>query len=131
VALRKHSARGDGYRIAVEGDHDVKKRLRKKKHVGEFTEWGRQIRITRTFKDGLDAFLDAFIEEAIEANGCYCGGGGCEDELDFVVELGRCSGNPDAKIKKITAWLDTRQDVRCWQVSEAFDLWHGECPELH
>lgn len=96
-----------------------------------FTEWGRQIRITRTCKDGFDAFWDAFIGEAIEANGCYCGGGGCEDELDFVVELGKCSENPDAKIKKITAWLDTRQDVRCWQVSEAFDLWHGECPELH
>lgn len=66
----------------------MKKRLRKKKHRREFTEWGRQLVITRKRKDGFDEFLDAFIEEGIEANGCYCGGGGKEDKLDVVVELG-------------------------------------------
>ena len=48
----------------------MKKRLRKKKHYGKFSEWGRQLVITRNRKDGLGEFLDAFIEEAIEANGC-------------------------------------------------------------
>jgi uncharacterized protein YggL (DUF469 family) len=67
----------------------MKKRLRKKKHYGEFTEWGRQLIVTRNRKEGFDEFLDAFIEEAIEANGCYCGGGGSDDRLDVVVELGR------------------------------------------
>jgi uncharacterized protein YggL (DUF469 family) len=57
----------------------MKKRLRKKKCLGEFTEWGRQLVITRNRKDGFDEFLDAFIEETIESNGCYCGGGGKED----------------------------------------------------
>jgi uncharacterized protein YggL (DUF469 family) len=57
------------------------KRLRKKKHCGEFTEWGRQLVIIRNRNDGLDEFLDAFIEEAIEANGCHCGGGGTADKL--------------------------------------------------
>jgi uncharacterized protein YggL (DUF469 family) len=47
----------------------MKKRHRKKKHRGEFTELGRQLIITRNRKDGFDEFLDAFIEEAIEANG--------------------------------------------------------------
>jgi uncharacterized protein YggL (DUF469 family) len=75
----------------------MKKRLRKKKHHGEFTEWGRQIVITRNRKDGIDDFLDTFVEEAIEANGCYCGGGGGDEKLDFVVELGRSSADPDAK----------------------------------
>jgi len=37
----------------------MKKRLRKKKHIGEFAEWGRQILIVRNRKDGLDEFLDA------------------------------------------------------------------------
>jgi len=76
----------------------MKKRLRKKKHRGEFTEWGRQLVITRNRRDGFDEFLDAFIEEAIEANGCYCGGGGKEDNLDFVVELGRRSDDPVRRI---------------------------------
>ena len=90
----------------------MKKRLRKKKHRGEFTEWGRQLVISRNRKDGFDEFLDAFIEEAIEANGCYCGGSGKEDKLDVVVELGRRSDDPAARLQKITAWLDDRPDVQ-------------------
>ena len=81
----------------------MKKRLRKKKHLGEFTEWGRQLVIMRNRKDGFDGFLDAFIEEAIESNGCYCGGGGKEDKLDVVVELGRRSDDPAARLKRIIA----------------------------
>jgi uncharacterized protein YggL (DUF469 family) len=49
----------------------MKKRLRKKKHCGEFTEWGRQLVIMRNRKDGFDEFLDTFIEEAIESK-IYC-----------------------------------------------------------
>ncbi len=64
----------------------MKKRLSKKKHCGEFTEWGRQLIIKRNRKDGFEDFLYAFILEAIEANGCYCGGGGCEDKLDVLIE---------------------------------------------
>ncbi len=90
----------------------MKKRHRKKKHRGEFAEWGQQLVIIRNRKDGFDEFLDAFIEEAIEANGCYCGGGGKEDKLDVVVELGRSSDDPTARMKRITAWLDARPDVQ-------------------
>ena len=135
----------------------MKKRLRKKKHYGEFTEWGRQLVIMRNQKDGFDEFLDAFIEEAnelprrkqrgifksierpkgrgikpcrIESNGCYCGGGGNEDKLDVVVELGRRSDDPDARLKRITAWLDARPDVQNWRVSEEFDVWHGDFQDI-
>jgi uncharacterized protein YggL (DUF469 family) len=66
----------------------MNKRLRKKKRCGEFAEWGRQLTITRNRKDGFDEFLDSFVEEAIESNGCYCGGGGREDSLTVMVELG-------------------------------------------
>jgi uncharacterized protein len=104
----------------------MKKRLRKKKHCGEFTEWGRQLVITRNRKDGFDDFLDAFIEKAIEANGCYCGGSGKEDKLDVVVELGRRSDDPAARLQKITAWLDDRADVQSWRTSDEFDVWNGD-----
>jgi uncharacterized protein YggL (DUF469 family) len=89
----------------------MKKRLRKKKPWGEFTEFGRQLVVIRNRKDGFDEFLDDFIEEAIEANGCYCGGGGKEDNLDVIVELGRRSDDPDGRMEKITAWLSARPDV--------------------
>jgi len=100
----------------------MKKRLQKKKHLGEFAEWGRQIVILRNRKDGLDEFLDAFIDEAIEANGCYCGGGGSAEKLSFVVELGRRSDNPDARLKRIGERLDTRTDIQNWKAGEEFDL---------
>jgi uncharacterized protein YggL (DUF469 family) len=93
----------------------MKKRLRKKKHRGEFAELGQQIVIIRNRKDDFDGFLDAFIEEAVEANGCYCGGGGKEDKLDVVITLGRRSDDPEARLKKITAWLNTRPDVSSWK----------------
>jgi len=107
----------------------MKKRLRKKKHLGEFTEWGRQLVIVRNRKDGFDEFLDAFIE-AIESNGCYCGGGGKEDKSGVVVELGRRADDPDAKLSKITAWLDARPDVERWKVGEEFDIWHGDFQDI-
>ena len=108
----------------------IKKRLRKKKHCGEFTEWGRQLVIMRNQKDGFDEFLDAFIKEAIESNGCYCGGGGNRDKLDVVVELGRRSDDPAARLKRITAWLDDRPDVQSWRVGEEFDVWHGNFQDI-
>ena len=70
-------------------------------HIGEFAEFGRQLIITRNQKQGFDEFLDAFIEDAIEANGCFCGGGGCDKKLNVVIELGCRSQDPDARLKKI------------------------------
>jgi uncharacterized protein YggL (DUF469 family) len=81
----------------------MKKGLRMKKHRGEFTEWGIQLVATRNRKDGFNDFLDAFVMEAIKANGCYCGGGGMEDILDVVIELGRHADDPESKLRKITA----------------------------
>jgi uncharacterized protein YggL (DUF469 family) len=103
----------------------MKKRLRKKKHRGEFAEWGRQLIIRRDGEEGVDEFLDAFLDEAIEANDCYCGGSVLGDQLDFVVELGLRSEDPAAKFEKITAWLDARSDVKSWKAGEEFDIWHG------
>ncbi len=107
----------------------MNKRIRKKKRCGEFAEWGRQIVITRNRKDKFEEFLDEFVEQAIEANGCYCGGGGKEDCLTVVVELGRRSDDPVGRMKRIAAWLDARIDVKSWRMSEKFDLWHGDITE--
>ena len=108
----------------------MNKRLRKKKHRGEFTEWGRQLVIKRNRKDKFDEFLDSFIEEAIEANDCYCGGGGKEDKLSVVVELGCTADNPDGRLAKVTAWLNQRSDVVDYRTSELFDLWHGDFNDI-
>jgi len=106
----------------------MRKRVRKKKHRDEFSEWGRRLVITRNCKDEFDAFLDAFID-MIEANYCYCGGGGKEDTLDIVVELGRSGNDREARVRSIIAWLESRQDVKSWRFGEEFDLWHGAYEE--
>ena len=108
----------------------MKKRLRKKKHLHEFAEYGRQLIITRNRRDEFDDFLYAFVEEAVEASGCYCGGGGKEDKLDVIVEFGTRSENPEAKLKKITAWLEGRPDVKSWKVGPEFNLWHGDFEDM-
>jgi len=107
----------------------MKKRLRKKKHLGEHAERGRRIVITRSRKDGFDDFLDAFVLEAIEGNGCFCGGGGKEDRLDVIVELGKAADDREARIRGIRAWLDARGDIAAYRVGPEFDLWQDDCPE--
>jgi uncharacterized protein YggL (DUF469 family) len=108
----------------------MKKRLRKKRHCGEFTEWGRQLVATRNTEQDADAFHDAFIMEAIEANDCYCGGSLADDQIDVIVELGRMSDDPEAKFAKVTAWLDARADVEGWRAGPLFDLWHGNYDDI-
>jgi len=108
----------------------VKKRLRKKHHLGEFTEWGHQLVIIRNRQDGFDEFLNAFIEEAVEANGCQCGGAGTEDKLEVVVEIGRLADDPTGKLRKVTSWLEARPDVLEYKTGPLFDLWSDSWEEL-
>jgi len=85
--------------------------------------------ITQNRKDGFDEFLDAFIE-GHRGKRMFSGGGGKEDILDFIVELGRRSDDPGARLKKIAAWLDARPDVQSCRTGEEFDLWHGDFEEI-
>ena len=106
----------------------MKRRLRKKKHVGEYTAWGRGLVVTRRTSADSEAFHDAFILEAMEANGCYCGGALTGDGVDVVVELGTDAKTPgpSERFARIVAWLEARPDVARWRASEPVDLWHGE-----
>ena len=108
----------------------MKKRLRKKKHRGEFVEWGAPIAIARNRQDDFDSFLDNFIEQAIEGNACYFGGGGQADRLEGVIELGKTSDGPEARLKKVVEWLETRQDVEKYVTGKIVDLWHGSFDEI-
>ncbi|MDD5094972.1 MAG: 50S ribosome-binding protein YggL [Dehalococcoidia bacterium] len=108
----------------------IKKQLRKKKHLGEFREWGRQVVITLNSSEVLDQFLDDLVIEAVEANGLYCGGGGRANEIDLVVELGRLTDDPEARFRMVTAWLDARPDVVAYKADRLFDLWHEDVEDM-
>jgi uncharacterized protein len=108
----------------------MKKRLRKKKHVGEFAEYGREIIIKLNRNDDSDEFFDAFIVEAIEGNGCYCFGGGTPNRYGMFVTLGRRCENPDAKMKAIIAWIEAQPDVESWTVSEEYDAFYPKFDDV-
>lgn len=108
----------------------MKKRLRKKKHMGEFTEWGRQLIVYRNTKMHADAFHDAFMHEAIAVNGCYCGGTLSNDKINVVIELGRKSEDLESKFANVTDWLDQRSDIEKWRSGPLFDIWYGKFDEI-
>ncbi len=108
----------------------MRKRLRKKKHIGEFVEWGAAVEIVRTQKAGFDAFLDEFLDEAIEGNGCYFGGGGKEDRLGGMIELGRSADGPEEKLRGVRGWLDTREDVQEYVTGSIADNYNGPFSEV-
>jgi len=100
----------------------MKKRLRKKKHLVEFTEWGRELTIQRNTREDFMEFFYAFIDEAIEANGLTCGGGRGEDSLSVMIELGARHDPQDERIEHVRKWLDSRQDVEDYKVGELVDV---------
>ena len=109
----------------------VKKRVRKKKKLGEFVEWGVLIQAPLSLKsrDELDSFLDEFIV-AVESRNCYCGGGvSIERGLDMVLELGRGRGRAIKTFAVILDWLNTNPGVGKVYSSDVFDLWRGKYPQ--
>ena len=108
----------------------MKKRLRKKKHIGEFAAFG--VPVAAKLIDGtdFDSFLDTFLEDAIEANCCYFGGGGQKDRLSGIIELGRKNDLPEEKLKKVSYWFRSNGNVANHMVGEIDDLWYEPFDDL-
>ncbi len=108
----------------------MKKRLRKKKHVGEFAAFGVPVAVKLADKTDFDSFLDAFLEEAIEANGCYFGGGGQKDRLSGIIELGRKIDLPEERLDRVSHWLRSNSNVAKYIIGEINDLWYGSFDDI-
>ena len=103
----------------------MKKRLRKKKHVGEFTEYGYQVDIDITdFQDDelyiklVDSFFDA---------GFSIGGGGHHGKLHFFVmrnapkKMASCTKDDKETIKKLLSAMP--EYVIASTISDLLDAW--------
>lgn len=101
----------------------MKKRLRKKKHVGEFTEYGIEISIKFNSNIDSDQFLDDFIENAIERNGLLFGGGHDNITLEGVIELGR-SDKYLLNSDKVSIFLKQHSAIKSHTLSEPFDIYY-------
>jgi Uncharacterized protein conserved in bacteria len=103
------------------------RRLRKKLCVDEFQELGFELNLD--FKEDLndeaiDSFLNAFLEEAMDANGLdYVGG----DDFGLVCLAKRGSVNEEQRAI-VEAWLKGRSELTKVEVSQLMDAWHPETP---
>jgi uncharacterized protein YggL (DUF469 family) len=108
----------------------MKKRLRKKRHLGEFREDGFSVSFhlagdALSQDEQLD-FLDSIITEAIEPNGLDCGGGGGNGSewYFFITRSGRGS-TMEADRTAVLKWLEGQAIVRDISVGPLVDAWWG------
>jgi uncharacterized protein YggL (DUF469 family) len=102
----------------------MRRRIRKKKHIGEFQEFGVEVAAKLKSAADLDAFLDDFILNAVEVNGLAFGGGGLGARFSGFVELGR-RGVHTSNLEKVTAWLAKEGRIESYQVGEPVDAWYA------
>ena len=102
----------------------MRKRLRKKKHLGEFQEFG--VNVVAKLRPGVDfdAFLDDFLCYAVEANGLAFGGGGTALEFEGFLELGNRAVYV-SNLTTVSTWLAADSRIKSFQLAEPVDAWHG------
>jgi uncharacterized protein YggL (DUF469 family) len=109
----------------------MKKRTRKKRHLGEFRTMGFTIRarwqselIGLQFDSISDEFLDALVDRGME-----CGGGLGPGDLHVVVQSSNEYGSTTEEGRKqIMRWLESCSNIESFAVSESWDLYHSSDP---
>jgi uncharacterized protein YggL (DUF469 family) len=81
--------------------------------------------VRRRHPDGCDDFLDACLAQAIEAQGLAFGGGGHDDRLTGVIEVGRKAYPIEARRQPIRRWLDACEEIEPDLVGTRVDLGRG------
>jgi len=106
----------------------MRKRLRKKKHVGEFQELGFELSFDipgDLSGDDRNALLDDFITDAIEANDLQFGGGGSGATWSGFAVLDRQRGSTtEDQRQAVLKWLEDHPNVSNIMVGELVDAWY-------
>lgn len=97
----------------------MKKRLRKKKRLGEFREMGFAVAIKWTSPTMDWALIDGCIEPA----GLGYGGGG-RDGQDFGFISRYRKGCTEADREHVRGWLETCPSVSAFVIGPLVDAWH-------
>lgn len=105
----------------------LKRRLRKKYHLGEFQEFGFEVIVN--FKKGtgeiqFDKFWNEFIDE-IEKNKLMCGGGGDYNSWQVFLTSEKKFTSPTISDKEIIkVFLENYLDVKSFEIGELKDAWN-------
>ncbi|MHA6494427.1 YggL family protein [Pseudomonas borbori] len=101
------------------------RRLRKKLCVDEFQELGFELNLNLKedlSEKAVDAFLEAFLRDAMTANGLgYVGG----DDFGLVCLSKRGSVSEEQR-SLVEAWLKGRSEVVDFTASPLMDVWYPE-----
>jgi len=114
-------------RLRAVGLARMRRRLRKKLHLGEFREHGFELSYELrpdVTEDEADVFLDSFIAQ-VEANGLLCGGGGRGTSWDFLVHRDGRGTTEERHGAALADWLGGQPDVVTYSLGGFVDLWHG------
>lgn len=110
----------------------MKKRLRNKKHLGEFRQTGFSVKCQ--MRSGLSAsefsrFVDDFIQ-AVEANALEFGGGGSPGQgwNGVICRNHQYDSTTDADKAAVRSWLEQRSQVESCRLSGFWDVWRGSDP---
>ena len=103
----------------------MRKRLRKKKHRGEFIDWNVAVTVNLVPGSDYEIFLDDWIEQSIEGNHCFFGGSSTPQQIEGTIQLGTAAKQPEKRLTDIIDWLNNRLDVLNFQFSPLYDGWNG------
>lgn len=98
----------------------MRRRLRKKRHLGEFQEF--MVEVTIQLRPGteFESFLDDWIENAVEANELQFGGGGKDLTCCGVLQVGD-RDVADGHVRRISEWLAAHRGVATYEIGEPVD----------
>jgi len=72
-----------------------------------------------------DAFLDRWIESAIESHNLSCGGGGSNERWGFFVTLSGRGSVTEEHRTELSEWLGNQREIESFTVGPLQDAWHG------
>ncbi|MDZ7288872.1 MAG: YggL family protein [candidate division KSB1 bacterium] len=107
----------------------MRKRLRKKLHLGEFQEMGFEVRFRMSSsldESSFNKLIDAFIEQAIEAKRLMFGGGGNESVWSGFVTLDRRGSATEQHRQFVQHWLQSQPQIVEHYVGPLIDAWHSD-----
>ena len=106
----------------------MKKRLRRKKHLGEFKELGFEVRgdlCPNLSGNDTEAFVDRLIDIVEARSLAFGGGAGRDDKLNgFVTRAGRGSATEEDRAALAT-FLKGAAEIARHEVGALRDAWHG------
>jgi uncharacterized protein YggL (DUF469 family) len=108
----------------------LKKRLRKKNHLKEFTEFGIDIDFSMNVEiseEDFDSLINRFISDFVEGNGLFCGGGWNPKErtAGFIIEVGRNKEKCTYYAKELKNWFDN-EGIKPPETYKIVDLWNDK-----